>query len=149
MLVNVLKRTLKKEFGTKKYEQYARYIKENVKTSRIDTTEIFNDIYNSLQEKDAGVLLQMQERLNLSLLESFQIGRGYLGVFLAYLVAFVVISSYAIQMVAVPGLIVISILFLLKTYEYVVNKFCYVDVHMVLVYKSVLERVMTEKKRLS
>lgn len=148
-VVNVLKKTLKKEFGSKKYEQYAHSIKENIKSSHADTTEIFNDIYNALKEKDAGVILQMQERLNTTLLESFQIGRGYLGAFFAYLVAFVIISSYAVQMVAIPGLLVISALFLWKTYEYVVNKFCYVDVHIVLVYKSVLERIMMEKKRLS
>lgn len=148
-MVNVLKRTLKREFGSKKYDQYAKSIKGSIKASKIDTTEIFNDLYTSLVGKDAGVLMQMQERLNASLLEAFRIGRGYLGAFIAYLVAFVVIASYAIEKVAVPGLLIISVLFLLKTYEYVVNKFCYVDVHIVLVYKSVLERIMAEKKRLS
>ena len=88
----------------------------------------------------------MEQRLNKSLLDAFHISKNYLGAFIAYLIAFSIIGSYAIQSVAIPGMIVISILFLIKTFEFVVNKFCYVDAHMVLIYKSVLERVLTERK---
>ena len=71
----------------------------------------------------------MQERLNTSLFDAFQVSRTYLWAFVAYLAAFVIICSYVIQMYAIPLLFIISGGFLVKTYEFLVNKFCYVDAH--------------------
>ena len=85
----------------------------------------------------------------MSMFNAFQISRNYMGAFIAYLIAFGVMGSYAIQMVAIPGMLVISALFLVKTYEFVVNKFCYIDAHMVLIYKSVLEKILKERKTLT
>ncbi len=145
-MFNVLKKTLKKEFGYQKYEQYATSIRKGIRESKAYSTDIFNDIYNTIREKNEEDLNQMERRLNESLLDAFHISRNYMGAFIAYLIAFVIIGSYAIEMVAIPGMLVISLLFLVKTFEFVVNKFCYVDAHMVLIYKSVLERVLTERK---
>lgn len=145
-MFNVLKKTLKREFGYKKYEQYATSIKKGIRESKAYSTDIFNDIYNMIKEKNEEDLNQMQQRLNESLLDAFHINRNYMGAFIAYLIAFAIMGSYAIQMVAIPGMLVISVLFLFKTYEFVVNKFCYIDAHMVLIYKSVLDRVLTERK---
>ena len=147
MLFNVLKRTLRKEFGQQKYEQYANSIRQNLKEAKQDTTEIYKDLYALLREKEVSRLLEMRERLNSSLLDAFYISKSYLMAFVAYLIAFVVIASFAAQMYAIPSMLLISGLFLIKTYEFVVNKFCYIDAHMVLIYKSVLERVLTEQKR--
>lgn len=145
-LFNVLKKTLKKEFGYQKYTQYATSIRKGIRESKAYSTDIFNDIYNMVKEKNEEDLNQMQERLNSSLLDAFHISKNYMGAFIAYLIAFGIMGSYAIEMVAVPGMLFISALFLIKTYEFVVNKFCYIDAHMVLIYKSVLERVLKERK---
>ncbi len=145
-MFNVLKKTLKKEFGYKKYEQYATSIRKGIRESKAYSTDIFDDIYNMVKEKNEEDLKQMQERLNDSMFNAFQISRNYMGAFIAYLIAFGVMGSYAIQMVAIPGMLVISGLFLVKTYEFVVNKFCYIDAHMVLIYKSVLEKLLKERK---
>ena len=145
-MFNVLKKNLKKEFGYQKYEQYAASIRKGIRESKAYSTDIFNDIYNTIREKNEEDLNQMERRLNESLLDAFHISKNYMSAFIAYLIAFVIIGSYAIEMVAIPGMLVISLLFLVKTFEFVVNKFCYVDAHMVLIYKSVLERVLTERK---
>ena len=145
-MFNVLKKTLRKEFGHQKYEQYAQYIKRNIREAKQDNTEIYNDLYAMLREKEAARLLEMQERLNASLLDAFYISKNYLMTFVAYLAAFVIIASFVAQMYAVPSMFLISGLFLVKTYEFVVNKFCYIDAHMVLVYKSVLDRLLMEQK---
>lgn len=146
-LLNVLKKTLRREFGQQKYEQYAQYIKRNIREAKQDTAEIYNDLYAMLREKESAHLLEMQERLNMSLLDAFYISKNYLMAFVAYLAAFVVIASFVAQMYAIPSMLLISGLFLVKTYEFVVNKFCYVDAHMVLIYKSVLDRLLTEQKQ--
>lgn len=147
ILFNVLKKTLKNEFGRVKYEEYARFIKQNIKEAKTDNSKIFNDLYEILQQKNEKSLKEMQERLNTSLLDAFQVSRTYLWAFVAYLAAFVVICSYVIQMYAIPLLLFISIAFLVKTYEFLVNKFCYVDAHLVLIYKSVLDKIFRERKQ--
>ena len=145
-MFNVLKKTLRSEFGQKKYEQYAKSIKQNIREAKTDNTEIFNDLYELLREKDEKRLEEMQERLNTSLLDAFYVSRMYLWAFLAYLAAFVIIASYVVQMYAVPLLLFISAMFLVKTYEFLVNKFCYVDAHLVLIYKSVLDKIRVERR---
>ncbi len=146
-MFNVLKKTLRKEFGQDKYEKYAQSIKQNIREAKTDNSEIFNDLYDILQQKNEKTLQEMQERLNTSLLDAFQVSRTYLWAFVAYLAAFVIICSYVIQLYAIPLLFVISGAFLVKTYEFLVNKFCYVDAHLVLIYKSVLDRIFRERKQ--
>ena len=145
-MLNVLKKTLRSEFGRAKYEQYARSIKQNIKEAKTDNSEIFNDLYATLEKKDEKLLEEMQERLNTSLLDAFWVSRTYLWAFVAYLAAFVIIASYVLQMYAVPLLLFISAMFLVKTYEFLVNKFCYVDAHLVLIYKSVLDKIRVERR---
>ena len=145
-MFNVLKKTLRSEFGQTKYEQYAKSIKYNIRNAKTDNSEIFNDIYATLQNRDEKKLEEMQERLNESLLSAFYVNKNYIGAFLAYLAAFVIIASFVAQMYAVPLLLFISAMFLVKTYEFLVNKFCYVDAHMVLIYKAVLDRIRNERK---
>ena len=145
-MFNVLKKTLRSEFGQAKYEQYAKSIKQNIREAKADTSEIFNDLYEMLREKDEARLEEMQERLNVSLLDAFQVSRMYFWAFAAYLTAFFVIAGYVIQKFAIPLLIFISVMFLRKTYEFLVNKFCYVDAHLVLIYKSVLDKIRMERR---
>ena len=146
-MFNVLKKTLRSEFGREKYEQYAKSIKQNIREARTDNSEIYKDLYEILQQKNEKSLEEMQERLNTSLLDAFQVSRFYLWAFISYLAAFVIICSYVIQMYAIPLLLVISGAFLVKTYEFLVNKFCYVDAHLVLIYKSVLDKIRAERKK--
>lgn len=145
-MFNVLKKTLQKELGRIKYEQYAKSIKQNIREAKTDNADIFNDLYKILCERDEKNLEEMQERLNTSLLDAFQVSRMYLWAFIAYLAAFVVIASYVIQMYAIPLLLFISVMFLVKTYEFLVNKFCYVDAHLILIFKSVLDKIRAEHK---
>lgn len=146
-MINVLKKMLRQELGRAKYSEYAACIKKNIKESKRDMTEIFNDIYQVLREKEIKELAQAQEHLNRSMFEVFKIGRNYLGAFLIYLVAFVLLAEYAIQIVAVPCMILLSGLFLMKTYEFLVNKFCYVDARMVLIFRAALEQAIVEQRQ--
>ena len=51
-LFNVLKKTLRSEFGRVKYEEYARFIKQNIKEAKTDNSKIFNDLYEILQQNE-------------------------------------------------------------------------------------------------
>ena len=146
-MVNVLKDMLKKELGRDKYSVYAACIRNNIKEAKKDTSEIYNDIYGTLCEKEAQELKVVQEHLNNSMFEVFKIGKNYLWAFLIYLVAFAFLAEYTVQMVAVPAMVLLSLVFLAKTYEFLVNKFCYVDARMVLIFRAALENVMLEQQK--
>jgi hypothetical protein len=49
-------------------------------------------------------------------------------------------------MITVISLILMSVSFIVKTYEYLINKYCFIDAHIVLVYKTVLDRVILIKE---
>ena len=126
-MFNVLKKTLRSEFGRVKYEEYAQSIKQNIREAKTDNSEIFNDLYEILQQKNEKSLEEMQERLNTSLLDAFQVSKNYLWAFVAYLAAFVIICSYVIQLYAIPLLFIISGAFLVKTYESKGKKISYTE----------------------
>ena len=90
-MFNVLKKTLRREFGKVKYNQYARSIRRNIREAKTDNSEIYNDLYQILQQKNEKSLEEMQQRLNTSLLDAFQVSRTYMWAFVAYLIAFFVI----------------------------------------------------------
>ena len=47
----------------------------------------------------------------------------------------------------VMSLILISICFIYKIYEFITNKFCYIDAQIVLVYKAVLDRIILNERK--
>jgi len=146
-VLNVLKQRLKLELGDERYAEYAKSIRQNIKEAKNDHTEIYDEIYADLDGRGLEELICIQERLNGSILSKFQIIKGYFGVFVVYLVGFAILVEYTVQMVAVPAMILISGLFLIKTVEFLINKYCYVDAHLLLIFKSALEKVLTEQRR--
>lgn len=146
-MLNVLKKRLKIELGNEKYAEYARYIRQNIREEKLEHPDIFNEIYANLGERGLEELVCMQERLNGSILSNFQIIKGYFSVFIVYLVGFGILGEYTVQMIAVPSMILISILFLIKTVEFLINKFCYVDSHLLLIFRAALEKVLSEQRQ--
>lgn len=143
---SIFRKLLRRELGRERYAEYVHTLKESLRERKMEQTEIYEDIYHILQDKDKEALNGMNERLNESLLRAFRISKNYGLALLTYLVAFFALAFYTVPQVAIPLLIFTGILFLGKTYEFAVNKFCYIDVHIILIYKSVLEQI-TEGKR--
>ena len=82
----------------------------------------------------------------LTLVKAFQIGRRFWFVFGFYLIASLLLVALELDpMVTYVSLVLMGVCFLYKTYEYVCNKFCFVDAYLVMVYKTVLERVDSKK----
>jgi len=146
-VLNVLKNMLRRELGKKQYSEYATYIKENIRETRRDSSEIFNDLCVRLREKELVELACLKETLEEALLASFQISKNYVGIVVVYAGAFILLAEYAVQMAAIPAMILLSLIFLFKTYEFLVNKFCYIDARMVLILRAALERVLQDRKQ--
>jgi hypothetical protein len=45
------------------------------------------------------------------------------------------------------SLILVNLCFVYKAYEFVSNKFCYVDAQIILVYKAVLDRIILNERK--
>lgn len=147
-MVNVFRKLIRKEFGESKYNQYVgsyhkRMIERSYDYRNLQNEEIYNDIYNSLKDKDIESLKSMFERLTEAMLLVVKISRTYFTIFVVYLAgAFFLISRDLVPWVTVIGIVLMSACFLYKTYEYLANKFCYIDARIVIIYKSVLDQLL-------
>lgn len=153
-MVNVFQDLLKKELGQKKYEDYFsqyRHMEQlrRVQGEKINSTKICNEMYESLRKTDWIDLKQKQRRLKETMLTGFQITKNYVFVFLAYLLGSIIIMGYGqVPMVNLVCMLILSCAFLYKTYEFVVNKYAYLDAYIILAYKSALEKVLREMEQI-
>lgn len=146
-MTGVFKQLIKKEFGTKKYELYSKSIRSGLRDSVMKNKEVYNDIFHYLQQQDDKLIGVMQQRLNASILATFRISKHYIFVLLAYLAAcFFLILQGLVPLVTTVAIIVLSLCFISKTYEFVVNKYCYIDAQIILAYKMALEKILLGKE---
>ena len=142
-MMSVFKRLIRRELGEGSYNRYFTYIQANLKNKSLESQEVYEDIYQTLKDRDIETIAHMHDRLNETMLLAFRISRTYIYAFIAYLVATIfVIWRGMTPFIAIPTLTAISAAFIFKTYEFVINKYCFIDAQMVLVYKSVLERII-------
>lgn len=143
---NVFRKLIRKEMGEGNYKRYATFTKKNLYYKSNDKQVIFNDMYEKLKYMDIRTIAKMHNRLNDTLILSLQINRNYLFAFLAFLIAstFIIIMNFSYNLTII-SLSIMGIGFLYKTYEYLANKFCYIDAQIVLVYKAVLDRIILKE----
>lgn len=140
---NVFKKLISKELGEKNYNRYFCFIKRNVESRMSESQVIYNDMYEKLKSKDIRSITKMHDRLNDTMLLAFRISKNYYFSFIFYLIASFYIIIRDIQPeITIMALILMSVCFVYKTYEFVVNKFCYIDAQIVLVYKAVLDKII-------
>lgn len=147
-MASVFHRLIRKEFGEKKYNQYFFCYQKLLTTKRynsknLENKEIYDDIYNKLKDKDLSALKKMSERLLDAMYQALRISRSYYFILIFYLCAggFIALQGL-IPWITIIALLAMSSCFLYKTYEFVINKYCFIDAHIVLVYKSVLDKLI-------
>lgn len=145
---SVFKKLLSRELGESKYNKYFSSYQKLVAnhtydSKKISNEEIYNDIYEYLKDRDLSVLNKMLERLLDTMYLAVRISRQFVFAFIFYLAAagFLIVQNLP-PIVTVPALLLMSGCIIYKTYEFVVNKYCYIDAHIVLVYKSVLDKLI-------
>lgn len=140
---NVFKKLISKELGEVNYHRYFSFVQKNIETKKSDRQVLYNDMYEKLKYRDLKAITRMHNRLNETMLHAFRISRNFFFSFLFYLSASVFIIVKAIQPeFTVIALILMNLCFLYKAYEFIANKFCYIDAQIVLVYKAVLDRII-------
>lgn len=142
-MMSVFKKLIRKELGEVNYNKYFTYIQKNLKNKSLESKEVYEDIYTRLKDKDIESIARMHDRLNDAMLLAFRISKNYMFALIFFIVASVfILLKGLVPLVAITALGTMSVLFLVKTYEFVINKYCFIDAQIVLVYKSVLEKII-------
>lgn len=146
-MANVFKKLIRKELGDTDYLRYSSFIKKNIDNRMNESQTIFNDMYEKLKHCDIKSISKMHNRLNETMLLAFRISKNFLFAFLFYIMAtiYLILQAMDVQFTVV-SLILVNICFIYKTYEFISNKFCYIDAQIVLVYKTVLDRIILNER---
>ena len=144
--MNVFKKCLKKEFGNHDYGRYVSMCRKEltgtdlVEDIKVKDKAVYKDMVEHLKKLRPDEIKQKKEVLADTLVRAFQIARQFGFVFVFYIVSSLFLIALDLQpAVTNVSLLLMGICFLYKTYEFVINKFCFVDAYLVMVYKSALE----------
>lgn len=144
-MTNVFRKLIRKEFGEECYNQYFDCFRKNIEKKVSDSKEIYEDISKRLEEKDKQSLDKMQRRLNDTLIYAVRINKTYFLLFIVYLFASIYLIIQNLNpAVTIGALLLLSVCFVSKTYEYILNKYCYIDARIILIYKTVLEKQLEQ-----
>lgn len=145
---NVFKKLISKELGEANYHRYFSFVKKNMESKAIDSQAIYNDMYEKLRYRDMKSIVKMHSRLNDTMVLAFRISKNFFFAFIFYLMASIfVIAKVPQPEVVFVALILMSSCFIYKTYEFIANKFCYIDAQIILVYKAVLDRIILNERK--
>lgn len=145
---NVFRKLIRKELGEVNYLRYSTFIKKSIDNNNInerinDSQIIFNDMYEKLKYRDFNSISKMHKRLNDTMLLALRISRNFIFAFLVYLMATLYLLLKPMNPeLATISVILVNICFIYKIYEFIANKFCYVDAQIILVYKAVLDKLI-------
>ena len=147
-MASVFRKLICKELGESCYERYfACYQKlitnKTYNHRNLNNVEIYDDIYNRLKDKDIESLLKMTKRLSDSLNLVLRISKTFKIAIAVYIVSLVLLLFQGLPfLLGFLCIGAITIAFLYKAYEYIVNKYCFIDAHIVIIYKSVLDHLI-------
>jgi len=147
IMASVFKKLISSELGESSYNKYFFVCQKSLQSKVFDSKEIYYDIYEHLKCKDRSSIKKMQERLNDSMLLAMRISKTYFFSFLFFIGGIFFLFTKAFDPVILTlSIIAMSVCFLGKTYEYLVNKYCFIDAQIVLVYKTALDKVSIIKE---
>jgi hypothetical protein len=141
-MASVFKKLISSELGENNYNKYFFVCQKSLQNKVFDSKEIYNDIYENLKNKDRITIKKMQGRLNDAMFLAVRISKTYFFSFLFFIGAlFFLITKDLHPIITIISILLMIMLFLTKTYEFIVNKYCFIDAHIVLVYKTVLDKM--------
>lgn len=142
---NEYRRLLKRQFGKKSYAAFVRSVKAGLNSTTIIQKDVYHEIYHSLKTLQPGMLLRKHRQLEDAITHVIRIGKHYsmaVGVYLAAVAVLLLFGT--VPLYTCGGLLLLTLAFAMKTREYLANKFCYIDVRIVINYKTALEHLILE-----
>ena len=145
--MNIFRKCLKKQFGKSKYVMYVKMCEEEVEKSTISKTKledkkIFVDMYEQLKQENEEYIKEKIAILSERLKHSLRVGRGFSGIFVFYILADIFLIALQLDhIITCAALLLMGICFIYKLLEFLANKYCFVDAYLIMIYKSVLEKL--------
>lgn len=149
---SVFRKLITKELGANRYNNYFFCYQKLIIEKKYDSTnlsnkEIHDDMYQCLAEEDQKALEGKLERLLDAMHLALRISKQYLFIVLAFIAAVIfILANGLVWWVALVSIVMCTIAFGYKTCEFIVNKYCFIDAHIVLIYKSVLDELLFYRK---
>lgn len=138
------KKLINREFGKTIYDKYVVFVRNNLNRGATSSRSVYNDIYKNLKEEKLEVIYSMNDRLNDTLTEVMKISRTFIVACFAFISALCLVLFLPMNKLCMIGFIAaLVIAFGIKAYEFIINKYCVVDMRIVLTYKSVLDKLIT------
>lgn len=82
-----------------------------------------------------------------AMLYALRVNRMYVPEFVVYVAVSLFLIALGMPVwITLVSLGLLSICFLIKSFEFIENKYCYIDAHIILVYKEVLEQLLLKKR---
>lgn len=163
-MTSEFKKLLSKEFGVDEYNAYFEYTKRIFQREQVQKrqtksillkeevvlkTLVFRNMEEILNQRSKVQLSICGEKLLECLEMTMNINRYFSMVFLAYLgSAFVLLSLSLHPMISIGAMFALTICFLYKAMEFIVNKYCYIDAYLILIYKNVLQKLLQKESSL-
>lgn len=156
-MLSILGKLLCSELGENNYDNYfrhySRYVKDisgsDAQISRDNNStlkqneEIFYDIYKQLRCKDIYTLQGMLERLLAAIELTMRISRQYRWVWLATVATIIILIVCPISgLLTFVGVFTVVTGFGYKSIVFIVNRYCFIDANIVLLYKTALYHII-------
>ena len=141
--MNVFRKRLRAEFGKKVYRHFVSLCKEELdqKKNKVPEEQIKANekvVYSEMCEQLQSL---KKERLAGALMDAFRIARQFSFVFVFYVIASLILAVMGLDArVTNVSLVLMGICFLYKVYEFICNRFCFVDAYLMMLYKTALEQ---------
>ncbi len=133
-MLSILGKLLCSELGEHKYDMYFDCYNRNK-----EREVIFYDIYKELREKDIFALQEMLERLLAAIELSIKINRQYMLVWLGTVLTIIALIVLPVSLICtVCGIMAVLTAFGYKSIVYLVNRYCFIDANIILLYKTAL-----------
>ena len=102
---------------------------------------VYLEMCRQIQSLTKEEIEKKKERLAGTLMDAFRIARQFGFVFVFYVVASMILAAMGLDSrVTNISLVLMGVCFLYKVYEFVCNRFCFVDAYLMMLYKSALEQ---------
>lgn len=151
-MASVFRKLICKELGTSSYNKYFTCYQKMIENKTynhhiLENDEIYEDMYNGLKDIDLPSLNKRIGHLSDAMFLVLRISKMFKYCVIVYFAAilFLILQGVALWIGLVSG-VLLTIAVLYKTYEYIVNKYCFIDAHIVIIYKAVLDRLLINYK---
>ena len=148
--MNVFRKRLRAEFGKKVYRHFVSLCKEELDQKKNKVPEeqikanekvVYSEMCEQLQSLTKEEIEKKKERLAGTLMDAFRIARQFSFVFVFYVIASLILAVMGLDArVTNVSLVLMGIGFLYKVYEFICNRFCFVDAYLMMLYKTALEQ---------